>query len=121
MPARGPVGGVIADVMGGIRSGMTYCGAVNLKELQRKAQFMEVSRASVDEGLPMPCCGDQSLRIAAGSVAARTPRRGKKGLLSGEPWAGVDREYAESVVCFEGIAATPSRQDTPANAQVSSC
>ncbi len=52
VPARGPVGGVIADVMGGIRSGMTYCGAVNLKELQRKAQFMEVSRASVDEGLP---------------------------------------------------------------------
>lgn len=50
--ARGPVASVIGDVMGGIRSGMTYCGAANLKELQRKAQFMEVSRASVDEGLP---------------------------------------------------------------------
>ncbi len=50
--ARGSVASVIADVMGGIRSGMTYCGACDLKELQRKAQFMEVSRASVDEGLP---------------------------------------------------------------------
>jgi IMP dehydrogenase len=52
VPARGSVQNVIADVMGGIRSGMTYCGALDLKGLQRKAQFMEISRASVDESLP---------------------------------------------------------------------
>jgi IMP dehydrogenase len=52
VPARGGVAGVIGDLMGGIRSGMTYCGARNIKELQRKAQFMEISRASVDESLP---------------------------------------------------------------------
>ena len=52
VPARGPVTSVISDVMGGIRSGMTYCGAKDLKELQRKAQFMEVSGASISEGLP---------------------------------------------------------------------
>lgn len=52
VPARGPVSNVLADVMGGIRSGMTYCGAKDLKELQRKAQFMEVSHASVAESLP---------------------------------------------------------------------
>lgn len=52
VPAKGPVGAIIGDVMGGIRSGMTYCGAKDLKELQRKAQFIEVSRAGVDEGLP---------------------------------------------------------------------
>lgn len=50
--AKGSVQDVIADVMGGIRSGMTYCGAKDLKDLQRKAQFMEVSRAGQDEGLP---------------------------------------------------------------------
>jgi IMP dehydrogenase len=52
VPAKGSVSEVIADVMGGIRSGMTYCGAKDLKDLQRKAQFMEVSRAGQDEGLP---------------------------------------------------------------------
>ena len=50
--AKGPVAEVIADVMGGIRSGMTYCGAKDLKELQRKAQFMEISRGAMEEGLP---------------------------------------------------------------------
>ena len=50
--AKGSVASVIGDVMGGIRSGMTYCGAKDLRELQRKAQFVEVSRAGVDEGLP---------------------------------------------------------------------
>jgi IMP dehydrogenase len=52
IPVRGTVAEVIADVMGGIRSGMTYCGAKDLKELQRKAQFMEITRSAMDEGLP---------------------------------------------------------------------
>ncbi len=52
VPVRGSVVEVIADMMGGIRSGMTYCGAKDLKELQRKAQFMEISRSAMDEGLP---------------------------------------------------------------------
>lgn len=52
VPAKGSVAAVIGDVMGGIRSGMTYCGAKDLRDLQRKAQFMEVSRAGVEEGLP---------------------------------------------------------------------
>jgi IMP dehydrogenase len=52
VPCRGSVTEVIGDVMGGIRSGMTYCGAKDLKELQRKAQFMEITRSAMDEGLP---------------------------------------------------------------------
>ena len=52
VPSKGSVSDVIGDVMGGIRSGMTYCGAKDIKDLQRKAQFMEVSRAGQDEGLP---------------------------------------------------------------------
>jgi IMP dehydrogenase len=52
VPCRGPVKNVILDLMGGIRSGLTYCGAANLKQLQRKAQFMEITAASKVEGTP---------------------------------------------------------------------
>jgi IMP dehydrogenase len=50
--AKGPVKNVVLDVMGGIRSGMTYCGALNIKQLQRKAQFMEITPAGFHEGTP---------------------------------------------------------------------
>ncbi len=50
--AKGPVKNVILDVMGGIRSGLTYCGALNIKQLQRKAQFMEITPAGFHEGTP---------------------------------------------------------------------
>ena len=50
--AKGPVRNVVLDVMGGIRSGMTYCGALNIKQLQRKAQFMEITPAGFHEGTP---------------------------------------------------------------------
>jgi IMP dehydrogenase len=49
---RGPVRDVIRDIMGGIRSGLTYCGASTIKDLQRKAQFMEISNAGRVEGTP---------------------------------------------------------------------
>lgn len=52
VPCRGPVKHVIQDVMGGLRSGMTYCGAETLKDLQRKAQFIEITNASRAEGTP---------------------------------------------------------------------
>lgn len=52
VPCSGPVKEVILDVMGGIRSGMTYCGASTLKDLQRKAQFMEITVAGRVEGTP---------------------------------------------------------------------
>ncbi len=52
VPARGPVRDVIQDLMGGIRSGMTYCGAATIKDLQRKAQFLEITPAVRIEGTP---------------------------------------------------------------------
>jgi len=52
VPCRGPVQDVIRDIMGGIRSGMTYCGAATIQDLQRKAQFMEVTPAGRTEGTP---------------------------------------------------------------------
>lgn len=52
VPCRGPAKNVIQDLLGGIRSGMTYCGASTIKDLQRKAQFIEITPASRAEGLP---------------------------------------------------------------------
>ncbi|MEM1282291.1 MAG: guanosine monophosphate reductase [Chlamydiota bacterium] len=45
---------LIDQLMGGIRSGLTYGGARNIKELQRKAEFIEVSSAYIHESHPRP-------------------------------------------------------------------
>lgn len=50
--AKGPVKDVIADLVGGIRSGMTYCGARNITALQRNAEFIEVTPNGVRENSP---------------------------------------------------------------------
>ncbi|MCX6107929.1 MAG: guanosine monophosphate reductase [Proteobacteria bacterium] len=50
--AKGPAKAIISDLMGGIRSGMTYCGALEIRDLKRKAQFMEITTAGRVEGSP---------------------------------------------------------------------
>lgn len=52
VPYKGPVSNVIADLMGGIRSGMTYCGARTVRQLKHKAEFMEITRNGHVEGTP---------------------------------------------------------------------
>ena len=49
---KGPARQVILDIMGGIRSGMTYCGASEIRDLKRKAQFIEITAAGRIEGTP---------------------------------------------------------------------
>ncbi len=39
-------------MIGGIRSGMGYCGVANLKELHDNAQFIEMSGAGLKESHP---------------------------------------------------------------------
>jgi len=46
---RGSAKELIDELLGGIRSGMTYGGARSLKELQRKAEFVEVSPTYMSE------------------------------------------------------------------------
>lgn len=52
----GPVSGtateLIEKLLGGLRSGLTYGGARSIKELQRKAEFVEVSSAYIHESFP---------------------------------------------------------------------
>lgn len=49
--AKGAVGDVIYQLLGGLRSGMGYIGAHNLKELQ-DAQFIQISNAGLRESHP---------------------------------------------------------------------
>lgn len=51
-PYRGSVQEVIFQLAGGVRSGMGYNGAKNIKELQRKAQFVRISNAGLVESHP---------------------------------------------------------------------
>lgn len=44
----------IEQLLGGLRSGLTYGGARNIKELQRKAEFVEVSAGYLRESMPRP-------------------------------------------------------------------
>lgn len=52
VPCKGSAKAVLLDLMGGIRSGMTYCGAEVIRDLKRKAQFMEITAAGRTEGTP---------------------------------------------------------------------
>ncbi len=49
---RGSARNVIQDIVGGLRSGLTYCGANDIRALQRKAEFMEITAAARIEGTP---------------------------------------------------------------------
>ena len=46
---KGPLEGVTNQLVGGLRSGMGYCGANSLKELQAKAKFIKISQAGLKE------------------------------------------------------------------------
>ena len=43
---------IIADIVGGLRSGLTYAGADTISELQRKLNFVLVTPAGRVESLP---------------------------------------------------------------------
>jgi IMP dehydrogenase len=49
VPYKGPVGGVIHQLVGGLRAAMGYVGARTIDELQRKAQFVRISPAGISE------------------------------------------------------------------------
>ncbi len=52
VPYRGLVRDVIFQLMGGLKSGMGYCGAKNIEQLQKKAQFLKISSAGLRESHP---------------------------------------------------------------------
>lgn len=51
-PINGSAQQLIDTILGGLRSGLTYGGARNIKELQRKAEFVEVTHSYMQESHP---------------------------------------------------------------------
>ncbi|HUC42180.1 MAG TPA: IMP dehydrogenase [Candidatus Micrarchaeaceae archaeon] len=49
VPYKGPLGALVEQLVGGLRSGMGYTGAANLNELQEKSQFVRISQAGLRE------------------------------------------------------------------------
>jgi IMP dehydrogenase len=47
--AKGPLADLAYQLVGGLRSGMGYCGAHDIQELQQKARFLRVSSAGLRE------------------------------------------------------------------------
>jgi len=49
---KGSVNEILENLEKGIRSGFSYCGALNLKELWEKAEFVKITDKGYKEGLP---------------------------------------------------------------------
>ncbi|KPI86597.1 guanosine monophosphate reductase [Leptomonas seymouri] len=46
---KGPIAPILKQLVGGLRSGMSYCGAHNIPEMQQKARFVRMSGAGLRE------------------------------------------------------------------------
>ena len=49
VPHKGSLAHTVHQLMGGLRSGMGYCGAKSLPELRKKARFIQITNAGLRE------------------------------------------------------------------------
>ncbi len=49
VPYKGPLSAMIQQLVGGLRSGMGYCGTPSIGELQRRGRFVRISSAGLKE------------------------------------------------------------------------
>ncbi|GHV31547.1 inosine-5'-monophosphate dehydrogenase [Synergistales bacterium] len=52
VPHKGPISGIVFQMVGGIRSGMGYVGASTIGDLHKNAKFVQVTSASMKESHP---------------------------------------------------------------------
>jgi IMP dehydrogenase len=52
VPFKGPLADTVYQLIGGLKSGMGYCGAKNLEELRQNAQFIKITNAGLTESHP---------------------------------------------------------------------
>jgi IMP dehydrogenase len=52
VPYKGSLSGYVYQLVGGLRSGMGYAGAKNLKDLREKSKFVKITEASLRESHP---------------------------------------------------------------------
>ena len=50
VPYRGPLADTIYQLIGGLKAGMGYVGACDIKELQTKGKFLKITAAGIREG-----------------------------------------------------------------------
>jgi IMP dehydrogenase len=49
VPYKGSASGILHQLVGGLKSGMGYLGAVNIEELQKRARFVQISQQGLRE------------------------------------------------------------------------
>lgn len=49
VPYKGPLGGLVDQLVGGLKSGMGYCGVSTIPELQERARFVRITVAGLRE------------------------------------------------------------------------
>ena len=52
VPYRGNVVNLVRQMIGGIRSGFSYCGSKNIEEIWQKAEFIQITQSSLIESMP---------------------------------------------------------------------
>lgn len=52
VPYKGPVADTLYQLVGGLKAGMGYCGAPNIKSLHEKAKFVTISSSGLRESHP---------------------------------------------------------------------
>ncbi|SCI03107.1 Inosine-5'-monophosphate dehydrogenase [uncultured Ruminococcus sp.] len=52
VPYKGPISDTIFQMMGGLKSGMGYCGCETIEQLHEKAQFVRITGAGLKESHP---------------------------------------------------------------------
>jgi IMP dehydrogenase len=52
VPYKGPVGDVLFQMVGGVRSGMGYCGVASIAQLQCDTEFVQITSAGLRESHP---------------------------------------------------------------------
>jgi IMP dehydrogenase len=50
VPYKGPISEMVYQLVGGLKSGMGYCGCRTISELQEKAKFLRITSAGLKEG-----------------------------------------------------------------------
>eukprot|EP01061_Rhynchopus_euleeides_P018535 TRINITY_DN30695_c0_g2_i1.p1 TRINITY_DN30695_c0_g2~~TRINITY_DN30695_c0_g2_i1.p1 ORF type:complete len:495 (+),score=208.59 TRINITY_DN30695_c0_g2_i1:59-1543(+) len=49
VPYKGPVEGILRSMVGGLRSGISYCGATSIPDMQQKCDFVRITAAGLGE------------------------------------------------------------------------
>jgi len=78
---RGPLAQVLRSLCNGLRSGISYCGSMDIAEMQEKARFVQITGAGIAESKPhatdrvpqvQPNYREQFLREAAAARAIKS-------------------------------------------------